>query len=344
MTCFVIAEIGVNHNGSIDRAKEMVAVAARCGADAVKFQSFDASKLAREGTPTAEYQRANTGSVDQRAMLERLQLSHADHVELKSACDLAGVEFMSSPFDEEAASMLVDLGVARLKIPSGELTNLPFLAHLASFDVPMIMSTGMADLGEVAEAVATIEAARAAHSLSDPVSDLLTLLHCTSNYPAAPEDVNLRAMTTLSSEFALPVGYSDHTAGIAVAPAAVALGASVIEKHFTLDRNLEGPDHRASLEPQGLEDMISQIREVEAAMGDGVKTPRPGELAVRDLVRKSVTTTRDVAEGAVIGRDDLALLRPGTGIPPKELADAVGKRATRFLAAGTTITWDDLSP
>jgi sialic acid synthase SpsE len=227
--------------------------------------------------------------------------------------------------------MLVELGVKRLKVGSGEITNIPFLGALGELGLPLIVSTGMADMDEVAEAVAALPRER------------LTLLHCTSNYPAAPEDVNLRAMTSLRERFSLPVGYSDHTEGTAIAVAAAALGATVIEKHFTLDRGLPGPDHRASLAPDALTRMVADIRAVEAGLGDGVKAPRPAELPVRELVRRSVTLVRARRRGERIAAEDLALLRPGRGIAPKDLGRVAGKRAARDIAAGSTLVWEDLA-
>jgi N-acetylneuraminate synthase len=341
--CFVIAEAGVNHNGSEELAVRLVEAAAASGADAVKFQSFSADKLVTPEARSAAYQRANTGATDQHSLLKKLELPRESFQRLKARSDSLGIEFMSTPFDADAARMLVKLGIKRLKVPSGEITNLPFLEFVAGFDVPLIVSTGMADLGEVAQAVEAISAARARLRIMGSLAERLTLLHCTSNYPARVEDVNLRAMATLRDRFELPVGYSDHTDGTAIAVAAVALGAVAIEKHFTLDRNLAGPDHKASLEPRSLLRMIQEIRLVEAGLGDGVKSPRPDELPVRELVRRSVTLSRARKAGERIDADDLALLRPGSGIAPKDLARVVGKRAARDLHAGATLAWEDLS-
>jgi N,N'-diacetyllegionaminate synthase len=343
MRCFVIAEAGVNHNGSEALAVKLVEIAARCGADAVKFQTFSAEKLASATAEPAEYQRANSGATDQLSMLKRVELPRDAFRRLKARAEALGIEFMSTPFEEESARMLVELGVRRLKVPSGEITNLPFLEALAAFDLPLIVSTGMADMEEVAQAVDCISVARARHGLGGPLMERLTLLHCTSNYPARPEDANLRAMGSLRERFGLPVGYSDHTDGVAVAVAAAALGATVIEKHFTLDRALEGPDHKASLEPESLRRMIEEIRAVEASLGDGIKAPRPSELPMRELVRRSVTLVRARRRGEPITPEDLTLLRPGRGIAPKDLARVSGKRAARDLAAGSTLVWEDLA-
>jgi N,N'-diacetyllegionaminate synthase len=342
MSCLVIAEAGVNHNGDPARARALVEAARQAGADAVKFQTFSAEGLVRRGTPTADYQRRQTGEGDQYTMLKALELPRAVYPDLVACCRALEIEFMSSPFDEESAEFLVRLGMRRIKAPSGELTNLPFLGYLTAFGLPMILSTGMGSLEEVGEAVATIAHVRQEKGLREPLAERLTLLHCTSNYPAAVQDVNLRAMQTLAAEFGVPVGYSDHTAGSAIAVGAVALGAVVVEKHFTLDRTLPGPDHQASLEPAELARMIADIRACEEALGDGQKVPRPREIGVRDVVRRSVTLVRDVAAGQVLARDDLALLRPGDGIPPKDLARVLGRRARRALVAGTRLDWTQL--
>ena len=331
--CFVIAEAGVNHNGSEAQARKLIDAAASSGADAVKFQTFCAEKLVAPGAEPAAYQRANTGATDQLAMLKALELPADAFSRLKRHADGAGIEFMSTPFDVESARMLVGLGVKRLKVGSGEVTNLPFLEALAAMGVPLIVSTGMADLHEVGQAVVALSSA----------CSRLTLLHCTSNYPVAPGDVNLRAMATLRERFSVPVGYSDHTEGSAIAVAAAALGAAVIEKHYTLDRTLPGPDHKTSLAPQEFAEMVRDIRAVEVALGDGVKVPRPAELPVRDVVRRSVTLVRARRRGERIDYSDLALLRPGRGIAPKDLARVAGKRAARDLAAGCTLSWEDLA-
>lgn len=342
MTCFVIAEAGVNHNGSEALALRLVDAAADAGADAVKFQTFRAEKLVRAGAPKAEYQQRQTGGGDQLSMLQALELSESAHRAVFARCAERGIEFLSTPFDAGSAAFLVELGMRRIKVPSGELTNRPFLEYLAGFDLPLIVSTGMATLDEVREAVGWIDAARAARGLTAALAGMVTVLHCTSNYPAAAEDVNLRAMCTLAAALDLPVGYSDHTLGIAVSTAAVALGASVIEKHYTLDRTLPGPDHPASLEPGELAELVRAVRTVGQALGDGVKAPRPAELAVRDVARRSVTLVRDLPAGHRLADGDLELLRPGTGIPPAALSGLPGRALRRALAAGTTLSWDDL--
>lgn len=342
MKTFIIAEAGVNHNGDEELALRLVDTAAQCGADAVKFQTFSADKLVRPGAEKAEYQKRQTGEGDQYAMLKALEMSPELHRRLVARCAELGIEFMSTPFDEDAADFLLQLGMKRIKVPSGEITNTPFLEFLAAKGVPLIVSTGMASLQEIEEAVRVIAATRERQGLAGPLAEAVTILHCTSNYPAAFGDVNLRAMGTIAQATGLPVGYSDHTLGIAVSTAAVALGATVIEKHFTLDRNMPGPDHAASLEPAELAAMIGQIRAVEQALGSAVKQPTASELPVRALVRRSVTAVRAIAEGAVVQPADIALQRPGTGIPPAEARQVPGKRARRAIAAGTTLQWSDL--
>jgi N,N'-diacetyllegionaminate synthase len=342
MGTFIIAEAGVNHNGSEEKAIELVDVAARCGADAVKFQSFSAEKLVIQGAKKAEYQRRETGNGDQYAMLKTLEMSESMHRRIADRCAEVGIEFMSTPFDEDAADFLLSLGMRRIKIPSGEITNEPFLKFLAGKNVPLIISTGMASMEEVLHAVSIISFTRKINGFLEPLSEMLTVLHCTSNYPAKCNDVNLRAMQSIAAETALPVGYSDHTLGVAVSIAAVAMGATVIEKHFTLDRSMPGPDHKASLSTDQLCSLIIQIRDVESALGSNIKQPTPSELPVRDLVRRSVTTVRALATNEILTIEDVCLLRPGTGISPADLASVVGLRVTRDLPAYTTVQWSDL--
>lgn len=339
---FIIAEAGVNHNGSEKLALELVDVAARCGSNAVKFQTFTADKLVRRGTEKALYQQVATGDGDQYSMLKQLEMSEDLHRKLFARCAQVGIEFMSTPFDEDAVDFLLDLGMRRIKVPSGEINNIAFLRFLASKNVPLILSTGMATITEVEDAVATIASERMRLGFVQELSEMLCILHCTSNYPCAPSDVNLRAMRTMANVTGMPVGYSDHTLGWAISTAAVALGAAVIEKHFTLDKQLTGPDHQASLSPEELAHLIAQIRVVESAMGSSEKAPVLSELPVRELVRRSVTTVRDIAAGEVLKISDISLLRPGTGIEPREFDVVPGHTAARVLPAGTTLTWGDL--
>lgn len=342
MSAFFIAEAGVNHNGDAKRALDMVDVAAACGADAIKFQTFSADKLVSHTAEKADYQKRETGEGGQHAMLKALEMSDDLHAALLERCTARGIEFMSTPFDEEAADMLVGLGMKRIKVPSGEITNHPFLKYLAAKDRPLIVSTGMATLAEIEEALAVIAAARAAHGLTAPMADVVTVLHCTSNYPAAPSDVNLRAMATIAAATEMPVGYSDHTLGLAVSTAAVALGATVIEKHFTLDRTLPGPDHRASLTADELTALIGQIRAVEAALGSSVKAPTEAELPVRAVARRSVAAARDLVAGDALGKGDVVLLRPATGIQPRHFDELPGRVLARDVARGVPLDWADL--
>ena len=342
MSCFVIAEAGVNHNGSEERALQLIQTAAQAGADAVKFQTFKAESLVTPGAEKAEYQKTHTQEGDQFSMIRELELSHEFHGVLKSRCEELGIEFMSTAFDTASADFLMDLGIQRIKIPSGEITNLPYITHLAEQDLPVIMSTGMATLEEVLEAVDVIRQTRQRKKFPEPLEERLTLLHCTSNYPAKAEDINLNAMLTLKNETGLPIGYSDHSEGIVVAPVAAALGAAIIEKHFTMDRKLPGPDHAASLEPDELQQMIHNIRTVEQVMGSPVKAPTPSELPVRDVARRSVTLARNIPRNATLSEKDLVLLRPGNGIAPKDLSKMVGRKVKTDLPQGHTLQWSDL--
>ena len=332
--CFTIAEAGVNHNGSLDMALQLVDVAVRAGADAVKFQTFTAERVVTRDAPKAVYQKETTGGDEsQLAMLKKLELSAAAHRELWAYCGKRGILFLSSPFDEKSADFLEDLGIAAFKIPSGEITNLPFLEHVARKRKPMIVSTGMASLDEVRSAVETIRKSR---------NEDVILLHCVSAYPASAADANLRAMKTIATAFDVSVGYSDHTLGIEVALAAVALDAHVIEKHFTLNRNLPGPDHRASLEPDELRNLVSGIRTVEAALGHGRKEPAPCEADIAAVSRKSIVTACDIPAGTTVTRDLVVMKSPGTGLPPSMLGQILGRVAARDIPEDTVITNDML--
>ena len=339
---FIIAEIGVNHNGSLPMARELIDIAAEIGADAVKFQTFDAAKLVRPEAEKAEYQKQQTGDGDQKGMLEALQLSESEHVELADYCSDKGIEFMSTPFDLDAADFLKSIGVQRMKLPSGDIDNFPMLRKMAGLDLPIIMSTGMADMEEVRSAKNCIEAEWGRLGLMQGRDDRLVILHCTSNYPTAPANVNLQAMVSMGRELGCAIGYSDHTCGTAIAVGAVALGAVVIEKHITLDKNLPGPDHAASLDPSEFKSLVEQIRAVEAAAGDGVKAPQDSELAVRALVRRSISVARDLSAGATIVADDLIMLRPANGISPTRIDEVIGAKTKRAIEAGSLLSWDDL--
>lgn len=331
---FVIAEAGVNHNGDRDLALRLVDAAAEAGADAVKFQSFNADKLASEHAPKAAYQEAGAPDDSQLDMLRALEMPRADLEAASARAGERGLVCLSTPFDEDSADLLAELGMGAFKISSGDLTHHRLLAHIARFGRPMILSTGMATLAEVDEAVAAIEAA------GDPP---LAILHCVSNYPASPEQCNLAAMDTLAGAFARPVGWSDHTLGADISLAAVARGARIVEKHFTLDRTLPGPDHAMSLEPDELTDFVARIRAVESALGDGVKRPTAPELDTMRVARRSLTAAVDIPEGAVIERAMLDARRPGTGIAPKHADIVEGLRARRPIAAGETLDWRALT-
>jgi N-acetylneuraminate synthase len=330
--CFVIAEAGVNHNGSLDLALRLVGAAAEAGANAVKFQTFRADKTATRLAPKAEYQKRTTGaSESQFEMLKRLELSPQDHVDLAAHCLSRGVTFLSSPFDEESADLLEGLGVPAFKVPSGELTNLPFLRYLARKRRPLIISTGMATLAEVEAAVAAVKAAGC---------DQFSLLHCVSNYPAAAADVNLRAMATMATAFDVPVGYSDHTLGPHATLGAVALGACIIEKHFTLDRSLPGPDHQASAEPAEFAALVSGIRMIEEALGNGEKRPAAAELETARVARRSLVAAETIPEGSRLTLNMVTARRPGTGLPADRVGELLGRRALGEVPAGTILTLD----
>ena len=339
---YIIAEAGVNHNGNLDLAKKLVTVAAEYGCNAVKFQTFRAERVVSTGAPKCDYQTENIGSDEsQFDMLRKLELDEAAHRELIDLARDEGIEFISTPFDEESATFLGDLGVECIKLPSGEVTNLPFLDHVANLQRPIILSTGMAYLSEVDEAVRTI---REVWGDNPPKGHLppLTVLHCLTEYPAPIEEVNLMAMVIMGEAFKLPVGYSDHTLGIEVALAAVALGATVIEKHFTLDKSLPGPDHRASLEPHELKLLVEGIRNIEAALGDGSKVPAPSELKNRELVRRSLVATRDLKKGERLGSGDLMAKRPGTGISPRHMVLATGSILQKDIERDSVLSWEHL--
>lgn len=328
---FIIAEAGVNHNGSVEIAKELIDKAKAAGADAIKFQTFKAERLVSKTAEKAAYQKKTTSKDESHyEMLRRLELDEDDHQELINHCRKRKITFLSSPFDEESADLLDRMGVRIFKIPSGELTNLPFLQHIAKKNKPIIMSTGMSTLREVDEALKAI---------SKSGNKSVTLLHCVTEYPAPFEEINLKAMLTLEKVFNLPVGYSDHTLGIEVAIAAVALGAEIIEKHFTLDRNMEGPDHKASIEPSELKQMITAIRNVEVSLGHGVKKPASCELRNINIARKSIVATRYIGKGERITKAKVAVKRPGNGIQPKDLDKLLGHITKRAIRANEVITW-----
>lgn len=340
---FVIAEAGVNHNGSVEMALRLVDAAKAAGADAVKFQTFRAEDVVTPTAATADYQRTNTGETSQFDMIKRLELDEAGHVAVARHARQVGIEFFSTPFSEDALAMLVRLGVGRIKLPSGEITNKPLIEAAAATGLPLLMSSGMSTLDEVRTAIEWIAAARAHHGRPVPAADNLVLLHCTSAYPPPANSLNLRAIATMAQAFGLPVGYSDHSVGIEASLAAVALGATVIEKHLTLDKSLPGPDHLASADPPEFTAMVQAIRKVESMMGDGIKRPQPIEQNTRDVARRSLVVNRALRKGHELRTADLVLRRPGTGIPPDRLQQVVGRVLARDLGPDTTLDWDMLA-
>jgi len=332
--CFIIAEAGVNHNGDLHLAKKLIDAAKESGADAVKFQTFKAENLVSLQAEKAPYQIKNTGaSESQYDMIKALELSDDEFCELKNYAEEKKIIFLSTPFDHQSADFLDELGISLLKIPSGEITNIPLIEHIGKKKKPVILSTGMSTLGEVEEAI---------EALKIRGTTAITLLHCTTSYPAPIESVNLAAMETLHCAFKLPVGYSDHTEGITIPIAAVALGACVIEKHFTLDKNLLGPDHKASLEPNELKAMVKAIRTVELAMGDGIKLPTKAEKENINVGRKSLVAKIDIKAGEILKEGDISVKRPGNGIPPKYFDELIGKKANKNILYDEQIRWEDI--
>jgi N,N'-diacetyllegionaminate synthase len=328
----IIAEAGVNHNGDIGLAKQLIDVAAEAGADFVKFQTFNANRLVTLTAKKANYQTKNTdGNETQHEMLRRLELTPEMHNELIAHCALRNIGFFSTGFDIASVDLLVNLGQQQFKIPSGEITNLPYLRHIGQLGKPVILSTGMATLGDIEAAIEVLEQA-------GTLRTNLTLLHCTTEYPTPMAEVNLRAMQSIQSAFGVAVGYSDHTQGIEVAIAAVALGATVIEKHFTLDRNLPGPDHKASLEPQELKAMVTAIRNIEVALGDGIKRLTPGEAKNKPVARKSLVASKAIKAGELFSAKNVAAKRPGTGISPMRWDEVFGRVAQKDFLADELIT------
>ncbi|MFH1075683.1 MAG: N-acetylneuraminate synthase [Pseudomonadota bacterium] len=327
---FIIAEAGVNHNGSLKIAKELVDAAVAAEADAVKFQTFKAELLVTSYAPKAEYQlQATNKNESQFDMLKRLELSEKDFSELMEYSENNGITFLSTPFDKESADFLDNIGVTAFKIGSGDIANIPLLSHVASKGKPMLVSTGMSSLGEVENAVNIIEATGNAR---------LALLHCVSNYPADAKDVNLSAMSTMQKAFNLPVGYSDHTPGAAVAIAAVALGARILEKHFTLSRNMEGPDHQASLEPHEFKTLVDSIRQVEVSLGDGRKKAAPSEQNTLSVARRSLVAACNIAAGTKLTQDLISIKRPGTGLPPIAVPYVLGRTLHKDVKTGTLLS------
>jgi N,N'-diacetyllegionaminate synthase len=329
--CLIIAEAGVNHNGDLALAKQLVEAAAQAGADLVKFQTFTADQLATTHAKMTEYQRVNTGELSsQLEMLRHLELSPADHEKLMAHCDSCGIGFFSSAFDLDGLSYLHSIGAQRFKVPSGEITNLPYLRHMASFGMSVILSTGMSNMGEIEEAIDAME-------FGGLSRNLLTVLHCNTEYPTPVHDVNLNAMVSIRQAFGVEVGYSDHTLGTEVPIAAVALGAKVIEKHLTLDRSMLGPDHRASLEPTEFAAMVRAIRNIELAMGNGIKRPSNSEKKNIPIARKSLVAIAPIRAGETFSDLNIGAKRPGNGLSPMLWDEVVGRIARRDFAVDELI-------
>lgn len=328
---FIIAEAGVNHNGSIELAKQLIDVAVDAGADAVKFQTFKADKLVSRTAQKAEYQKQTTsGDESQYEMIKKLELDEKMHRELIRYCEQKQIMFLSTPFDHDSIDLLHGFGMSIFKIPSGEITNLPYLRHVGSLGKEVILSTGMADLGEIEDAVDVL-------MMAGIPKDKIIVLHATTEYPCPIDEVNLRAMQTIRNAFGIKVGYSDHTQGIEVPIAAVAMGACVIEKHFTLDRTMEGPDHKASLEPNELKAMVLTIRKIEQALGDGIKKPSKSEAKNSVVARKSIVAARQISIGELLSVDNITIKRPGNGISPMRWDEVIGRTAVRDFSADELI-------
>ena len=323
MKTLIIAEIGVNHNGDLTIAKSLIDAAADAGANFVKFQTFSADRLTTKSAQKAGYQNLMTGGIEsQHSMLRKLELSEAMHLELISHCEKSGIRFFSTGFDIESIDLLVSLGQDFFKVPSGEVTNKPYLRHIGRLGRAIFLSTGMASIGEIEAAINVLEEAGTKRTS-------ITILHCTTEYPAPMVEVNLRAMQSIGVTFGVATGYSDHTIGTEVSIAAVAMGASVIEKHLTLDRGMPGPDHRASLEPKELKAMVAAIRNVELALGDGIKRPTLSESKNRLAIRKSLVASRDIKSGEKFSAENITTKRPGSGISPMRWDEVIGRFAQR---------------
>ena len=329
MAVYIIAEAGVNHNGSYDLACKLVDAAKHAGADCIKFQTFKSENLVSRTAQKAEYQKKTTGDSSQQEMLKKLELSFNEFLQLKEYCQKVGISFLSTPFDFDSIDFLNSIDMPFWKIPSGEVTNMPYLLALAKTGKPVIMSTGMCTIHEIRDAVDILKANGTKE---------IRLLHCNTEYPTPFEDVNLKAMQTLRDEFHLEAGYSDHTKGIEVPVAAVALGATVIEKHFTLDRNMEGPDHKASLEPCELAAMVSAIRNIEKALGTGIKEPSPSEKKNMAIARKSIVAKTKIKAGDIFTESNITVKRPGTGISPMKWFEVIGTTAIRDFDEDELIT------
>ncbi len=330
---FIIAEAGVNHNGNIKIAKKLIDVAVRAGADSIKFQTFKTELCISKGTEKAMYQKKTTSSKEsQFEMVKKLELSYADFEILYTYCNDKKIIFLSTPFDHPSIDFLNNLGLEIFKIPSGEITNLPYLRHIGSLNKKVILSTGMANIGEIESALEVVINA-------GTKKENITVLHANTMYPTPMTDVNLKAMVTIGNTFDIPYGYSDHTLGIEVDIAAVAMGACCIEKHFTLDKKMEGPDHKASLEPDELKAMVTSIRNIELALGSKVKKPRPSEIPNIVVARKSIVANLDINKGDILTKENITIKRPGTGISPMQWDKVVGSLASKDYQKDEIIQW-----
>ncbi|MEO6846992.1 MAG: N-acetylneuraminate synthase [Chthoniobacterales bacterium] len=332
--CFVIAEAGINHNGDLSLARKLIQCAIDVGCDAVKFQTYSVEHLVSPTAPMADYQARNTGSTESQAdMLLRCQLTLQDHKVLQAECKRGGIIFLSTPFDKPSLDLLLTLKVTALKVSSGDITNTPFLKQLAASRLPLILSTGMANVEEIEAAAETIKAAGC---------NAYAFLHCVSAYPADPVDCNLRAMAGMAEKLNVPIGFSDHTTGIDIALASVAMGASILEKHITIDRTLPGPDHAASIEPHELKALMHGVRRIHQAFGSGEKNPRAVESSTADVARKSLHISQAICAGEIILEENIVAMRPGTGISPRKLSDVAGRRASQDIPAGAMLREDML--
>ncbi|QNF28480.1 N-acetylneuraminate synthase [Metabacillus elymi] len=328
---YIIAEIGVNHNGDVEIARKSIDAAFEAGADAVKFQTYKSNKLVSKYAEKAQYQKENTQDEEtQFEMLQKLEVSANDFIFLKNYCDDKGIEFLSSPFDEDSAEFLKNIGVNVLKIGSGELTNIHLFKKISQYKLPIILSTGMASLGEIEDALNVLE------------DNEVALLHCTSNYPAPYEDINLNAIITMKNAFGKIIGYSDHSVGIEVSISAVSLGAKIIEKHFTIDKSLPGPDHKSSLNPQEFSNLVKSIRNVEKSLGNGIKKCMPSEQQNKMIVRKSIVANQCINKGEILTKDNMTFKRPGGGIAPKNIDVLIGRKVKNSIKEDQIISWEDL--
>lgn len=329
---FIIAEAGVNHNGDINLAYKLIDAAKEAGADAVKFQTFKSERIISKKAEMADYQKKNTGKNEsQIEMIKKLELSYSDFSDLKKYCDEKDIMFLSTAFDSESIDFIDNL-VPMFKVPSGEINNFPYLEKIAQKNKPIIVSTGMSNLSDIEKALKTIK------NINENID--ITVLHCTTNYPCPYNEVNLKAMNTIKNAFKVKVGYSDHTLGVEIPVAAVALGAEVIEKHFTLDKTLQGPDHKASLEPDELKDMIAKIRNIESALGDGIKKPNKSEEKIKSVARKSLVANKNIKKESILKKENFEIKRPGNGISPEFLDILIGKKLIKDIQEDEIFTWE----